>query len=284
MPSYMLLLLLTLLTTPLLADYPVEVLRLNNHSGEEVIPLIKPYIESDGSVASLEGKLIVRTSSEKMAQIKKILSDIDRQPRRLMIYVRQTSGGMPGGNRRKTGAGANPGRIVGLPGDSGQVRSDKIVGLPSGNSATASAGLHVGTQSDQDQTLRVQAVEGKPAFIETGTQVAIRDGAVGVGPFGFGAAVNTRYKNATTGFYALAKTDGNRVTVEISAQQMQQGRVNEQFDTGRGSTTVSGNIGDWITLGGTSRGGFNNRKAGGISAATTNNNDRDTYLKVEALD
>ena len=279
-------LLLSLLSSSLLADYPVEVLQLKRQSADQVIPLIKPFIDKDGSVAGMNDRLVIRTSPANMQQIRKIISQLDMPPRRLMIYLRQGPDAMPQRGGQDTGgdAGADSGHIVGLPSDRGQVQPGKIVGLPTAGPATSAAGIHAGTRSDREQTQRVQAVEGEPAYIETGTQIPVYDGAVAVGPFGYGGAVNTRFKNATTGFYALARTDGDRVRVDISSQQIRQGSANDRFDTQSARTSVSGRLGEWIPLGGSARGGFNDRAQGGISATTSSNRDHSFYLKVEALD
>jgi hypothetical protein len=279
---------MALFSTPLLAEYPVEMLQLNGHSAEKVIPVIKKFIDKDGSVASMNDQLIVRTSPDNLKLIKKILDNIDKPARPLVIYVRQGSGEMQTGPARlsttRADVEADSGRIIGLPGDRGTVKPGQIIGLPSRGAPAGRRGIQADTRSDRDQTQRVQVVEGKPAYIETGTQVPIYDGATGVGLYGYGEALRTRYKNATTGFYALARTSGDQVTVEISAQQIQQGTTNDRFDARRTRTTISGRLGEWMPLGGTSRGGFNDQKQGGINASTTSNQDYALYLMVQALD
>ncbi len=277
-------LIVALYSRSLLADYPVEILQLQGHPAEEIIPLIKPFIEKDGSVAGMNDRLVIRTSPENMKQIKKIVASLDKPPRRLMIYVRQGPGDLLSNRTPVTGADSDSGHIVGLPSDRGVVQPGMIVGLPPDGVTTASSGFHAGTRSGRDQTQRIQAIEGKPAYIEIGTQVPVYEGAIGRGPLAYGAAINTRYKNATTGFYALARTNGNQVTVEINSQQIQQGSTNDRFDAQRSSTTISGNIGEWMPLGGASRDGFGDQKQGGINVATSSNQDRSMYLKVEALD
>lgn len=278
-------LLLSLIGTPLLAEYPVEILQLHGHSAEEVVPVIKPFIDTDGSVAAINDQLIVRTSPGNLKQIKKIIDNIDKPPKRLMIYVRQGAGGMgmPGTHHGGEEKETDSGKIIGLSTDQGTVKPGQIIGLPHKGAPAGPRGIQASTRSKRDQTQRIQVVEGQPTYIETGTQVPIYDAAVGVWPFGYGGVARTRYKNATTGFHALARTSGDQVTVVISTQQIQQGSSNEQFDARRASTIISGRLGEWMSLGGSTRGGFNDRQQGGISVSTTSNQDSSIYLKVENI-
>ncbi|MCG6945115.1 MAG: hypothetical protein LJE87_07185, partial [Deltaproteobacteria bacterium] len=67
----------------------VEVITLKYRTAEEVIPILRPFVSSEGTISGMRDQLIVRTNPSNLSQIKKILVRIDTRPRQLMITVRQ---------------------------------------------------------------------------------------------------------------------------------------------------------------------------------------------------
>lgn len=86
--QYWVLGLLMLVTTSLLADYPVEIIELKGRSVQEMLPVIRPFISSDGAVTGMNNQLILRTSPESLRDIRAILDRVDTPPRLLLISVR----------------------------------------------------------------------------------------------------------------------------------------------------------------------------------------------------
>ena len=260
--------LLLLISMPLLADYPLEIIELKSRPVNEVIPIIRPFIDSDGSVAGMNDQLIIRTSKQNLREIRDILDRIDRPPRRLMISVRQGAGDSI--SRRRAEVDINA-----MVGNDAKV----VIGQPTaGNSVRFRT--HGGrTQSDQDVTQRVQTLDGRPAFIAVGTEVPINNYSVNRwGPQSYGGG-NTVYKDASTGFYVLARLNGDRVTLQVSPQMMRP-RTDQHFEFTRASTVLSGRLGEWITLGGTSRAGYADNRGIGFGAGAQNRQDRDISLQV----
>ena len=263
--------LLLLISMPLLADYPLEIIELKSRPVNEVIPLIKPFIDRDGSIAGMNNQLIVRTSEKNLREIRNILDRIDRPPRRLMIYVRQGAGD----GIRRGGVSADINAMVG---NDARV----VIGQPGpDNSVRFRAGSRQ-TQSDLDVSQRVQTLEGQQAFISVGTQVPVKDyNFTGWGPHAYGGS-STVYKNATTGFYVLPRLSGDRVTLQVSPHMVRP-RSGERFDFTQASTVLSGRLGEWMTLGGSSRAGYADSRNIGYSAGTRNRQDRDISIRVEEL-
>src|SRR5512139_2540721 len=82
---------LALAALPALAE--VEVIQLNYRSTEEILPLIRPLLDGDGVASGMGSQLILRTSAGNLAEIKNLLSSLDRAPRRLNISVMQNVDG-----------------------------------------------------------------------------------------------------------------------------------------------------------------------------------------------
>src|SRR6185312_11152094 len=73
------------------AQQVVEVITLGYRQAEEVIPIVRPLLAPGGTVTGINNRLVVRTTSANLAEIKQVLSAVDARPRQLMISVRQTS-------------------------------------------------------------------------------------------------------------------------------------------------------------------------------------------------
>lgn len=93
MSRLLIVILLALSTVQAQADYPLEIIQLKSRQVNELIPILRPFIDQDGSIAGMNHQLIIRTSEKNLAEIKKILKRLDQPPVRLMVSVRQSAGG-----------------------------------------------------------------------------------------------------------------------------------------------------------------------------------------------
>jgi len=73
-------LIVLLSSTGATADYPLEIIELKGRHADEIIPIIKPFVSPDGSIAGINNQLIIRTSRENMQEIRSLLQRIDRPP------------------------------------------------------------------------------------------------------------------------------------------------------------------------------------------------------------
>jgi len=249
-----------------LADYPLEIVELQGRQSDEMIPIIRPLVGADGVVTGTGNKLIVRTSPQRMQQIREVLQQLDRPPRRLMIYVRQ--GRLTRADLAYAAAGVN------LGGDHGRV----VAGVP-----VPADGL--GVQLNQRQTVggldadqRVQAVEGYPAYIAVGAEVPlpVRDGRMG------GSIERhyrgTEYREAATGFYVIPRLNGNQVTLQISTRDERFAGRGAAVEAQRADTRVQGRLGQWIPLGGVSERA--DRQVSGVLAGGNASSERSSEIHV----
>lgn len=270
--KYCITLLLLLASAPLLADYPLEIIEMKGRPVDEVIPIIKPFIDNDGSVAGMNDHLIIRTSPENLREIRRILGRIDRPPRRLLISVRQGNVGSAEGQ----GISAD---IRALVGRQGQI----AIGNPEAEEGVRVRGIGAGTRSDLDVGHRVQALEGRPAFISTGRSVPVNRGQFyGAGPFPYYGSYSG-YRDTASGFYALARLNGNQVIIEINPRMERTGNIGGSFDIQRAHTTVSGALGTWIAVGGFSQSGYRDISGIGLNAGTRSTGRGAIYLKVDEI-
>jgi len=73
--------------SPVFADYPIEVIQLHSRTYEEILPVIKPFVGSDGTVTGMGSSLVIKAAPARVSEIKRLLSELDRPPKRLRITI-----------------------------------------------------------------------------------------------------------------------------------------------------------------------------------------------------
>jgi hypothetical protein len=92
------------------------------------------------------------------------------------------------------------------------------------------------------------------------------------------------YRDATSGFYALPRVTGDRVTLDLSAQrEALSGQVQGGFNVQRAVTTVSGRLGEWIEVVGTSQSASGQQSVLLGRTSATASDTRRVLVKVEEL-
>ena len=241
----------------------LEIIELRSKNADEVLPALMPLVEPGGTLTGMNNQLFLRASPRNREEIRRVIASLDRPTRRLIIRVAQQrqsedstsgiegSGSVTLGSTRRAEAQA---RVW----DTRSVRGDQAAQM-------------------------VQTVEGGRAFIQVGRSLAVPMRQMLLTPGGAIVQEGVVYRDIGSGFYATPRLNGNRVTLEISQQT-------EQFDPayGRGAvqsqrlaTTVSGQLGEWIVLGGSGR-QATGQQAGTFSVGTGDARDhRAIWLKVE---
>jgi type II secretory pathway component GspD/PulD (secretin) len=145
-------------------------------------------------------------------------------------------------------------------------------------------GRALGNRSAQDSsvTQTVRVLEGNSAFIRTGQSVPVTSIRSNRTPGGTQITQSTDFANADTGFYVIPRVSGDRVTLEISTardrvRNPDTGAVNIQ----RASTVVSGRLGEWIAVGGSSETSERSRSELLSRRSDSSRDERSIMLKVE---
>lgn len=240
-----------LLTLPASANQ-LELYPLTYRGAEEIIPLLEPVLPPDTSLSGRGTQLIVRGSAAAHDEVRRLLPQFDTAPRSLRISVRI--------------------------GSSGAVESDGI--------SAGGGGLRIYRSEDARSaqlSQQVQGLEGRPAFIARSLNVPVTtQRAVISGRRHAGVEEHTEFLELRKGFYAIARTSGGRVEVDIAAERA--APHHDVFQRHEVVTSVSGRLGEWLQIG--SSGEHRSRDERGIiyrseSARETNET---VWLRVEALD
>ncbi|EJL05373.1 type II/III secretion system short domain protein [Pseudomonas fluorescens Q2-87] len=248
----------TLLTTLLLgcslavmAD--TQVVPLNYRTSADLLPVAQNFIGKDGQVSAYGNQLIVNAEPGKIEELRQFLAQLDTAPKRLLITVDTNENNLQGDQGYSiNGAAPSQTRII-----------------------------NRSTVSREGGVQQVQASEGQPALIQVGQSVPFTSNQTD----NYGRMQSqTEYRNVTQGFYVTASVTGETVHLSISTNRdrMSQERpdvVNVQST----DTTVSGRLGEWITLAGVNRQNQADKQGLTRSYSTQGRDDMILRVKVDTL-
>lgn len=230
----------------------LEVITLQHRNAQDVLPIIQPLLDQDDVARGMNNKLILRTSPRNLAEIRKLLEQIDTAPRSLKITVMQNVDSET--VRRLTEVSGN----IGLGGDARigmrGGRGEGGLTVEAGQGADRARARVYSTRSlDADKkTQQIQVLEGGRARISVGQAVPVTQRQVVRSPWKTQVIEDTQYREVSSGFYVVPRLNGDRVTLEISAQNdmLSPGSANQPATTVQQmTTTVSGRLGEWLVLG-----------------------------------
>lgn len=222
-----------------------EVLPLNHRTSAELLPAAQSFLGKNGTVSAFENKLIVDADPERIDSLRALLEQLDTAPRRLLISVDNNDSNFQD-NR--------------------------------GNARV----IHYGTANREGGLQQVQASEGKPALVQFGQSIPITSTSTD----GFGRIQSdTEYRNVSQGFYVTASVTGDTVHLDISTNndRMSQERP-DVVKVQSTDTTVSGKLGEWITLAGVNQQSQSERSASTLTYSTQRGENMTLRVKVDALD
>lgn len=235
--------LLLLCQAALLSASELEIIDLQNRPAAEIIPLVKPMLNDNESITGRGFQLILKADAARQVQIHELVSKLDRAAAQLMISVFQ------GSERDLQALGASAGIRYQDSATDIQLGSTTKQVQGSGVAATARVyGTRAHMQDNPVHSLRV--MEGTAGYIETGKSIPYFSGQVYQQNGQRIVESSVDFKDVTSGFYVRPRVNGDRVTLDISPHR-------DALDTGgtintRGAaTTISGKLGEWIPLGGT---------------------------------
>lgn len=226
----------------------LEVIDLRHRTAEQVLPTLRPLLEPGGVLTGQRSQLIVRTSARNLTEIRRALDELDTPARRLVISVRfDDSAAASDSALEASGRISNRGARV-------EARA---------TDARSASGERV------DQ--RLQVLEGSRAFVAAGSSrpLSTRDGTV--------------VQDIDTGFAVVPRVSGSTVTLDIEAQREAPGASPGSVQGQRSSSSVSGRLGEWVELAGTS--GVSARDERGIvsSSRQRGSESRRIWVKVDEV-
>lgn len=265
-----------LMTAGLAAETVFEIIELRYRTAEELLPVLRPMVEPEGTLSTAQNKLIVRAPRERVTELRKLVAQLDTAPRMLLVTVRQ--GGSFDRSTQATGVGGR-GRFgdvtVSAPPADPSLPGIAVAG--SDGTVEIRSGTRESRGSDNgDQQLRV--MDGREAVIYVGQEVPYTAPSAGPG----GRVVE--FRSVLTGFVVRPQVQGDRVTLDVGPQKetldpASGGAVN----VSRLNTRISGQLGEWIDLGAVTQQSTTESRGTLSRSRTDSENHNQVMVKVELL-
>ena len=275
-------LLVALLASSTYAQQQLEIINLKSRTADQVLPQLRPFVEPGGTLSGMNNQIFIRASAANRQQIKELLAAIDRPPRRLVISVRQDA---------DSTASARGGEVSGRVGsDHARIESRRTViggaGVTVRRGDDVVRGQVYDSRSAGSERVaqQVQVVEGGKAYINVGTSVPVPLRQTVLTPSGAIVSETTVYRDLGTGFTAEPQLAGDNVTLTISPTHDTPGSYGPgSANIQRLTTTVSGRLGEWISLGGASEERSGEESGTLRYSSRGGRSGRSVQLKVEEL-
>ena len=239
----------------------LEVLELRFRTAAEVIPVLQPLVEPGGALTGQDYKLFARVSKANLAQLRQALVALDRQPRSLLVSVR--NGTREEIERDQSAIAAEVGRDRG----SVSVLATQSGSTRQGEGIASVRMLEGGSASIADG----QTVPVVTSFVARAGQRPLVGGSLG-------------YQQLSSGYVVTPRLNGDRVTLQIDQQSQQAGNRNGNVTTQSLSTQTSGSLGAWIELGGVAESSSSTRSSGTGRSLETRSGNRSIWVKVELVE
>jgi len=263
----------------------IETIQLQNRPAEEIIPIIKPMLGANDSVTGQGFQLFIRTTPENLAQVKQMVSKLDVAAKLLQISVFQ-------GNDRDLRALSMDGSVkyqdsnanVSIGSTGNTSRGGDVHLSTRGGSATSHTLSTRGRLSDNPiHTLRI--TEGTSGYIETGESIPYFSAGGGwfSGRRGF-IGGDVAYKDVNTGFYVLPRIHGDQVILDVSPFKQSQSKTRGgDINTQSASTQITGKLGQWLAIGGTTEQVQRSSTSIGSSHSTQSRNNESIWIKADLV-
>lgn len=226
-------------TTQILAAGEFKIFTLQHRFAEDLIPTIQPMVGNDGTVSGIQNQLIVRTTTEKMAEIEQLVATLDVERQNLRITVSHQNNQQLQNRDIIVQGRKRIGNVeIGTSRFPRNSRDGVDIGLNDNQSNTSSSGNQF-----------VNVADGERAFIRVGQAVPFTQEWVTYTRRYTSVQRTTDFVDVSTGFAVRPRTIGNQVELEITpriAKLNQSGFID--FD--ELSSVVRVGKGEWLDIGG----------------------------------
>lgn len=262
---------ITLLGTSALADDTViEVIPLANRPAFEIMPLLAPLLGNTAQLIDNGSNLLVKTTPDRLAEIKSIVNQLDVRQSNLVITVIQS--------RQTTADELNA---------AARVRLNVPVDNPSRSGGRIIGHLYQTQDKNADQnTQTVRTLDGVPAHIKAGNVYPRQNFSVYVNPTTsttYGYPTTTEFTEATIGFAVIPRLAGNQVILSVSPwSDKMNGRG--QIETQNAQSTIRVNLGEWVELGGIGENSSSSSNGALVNTRQVGDSQMHILVKVDRVD
>lgn len=259
-----------------------DILSVNYRTLDELLPALRPLVPKPGSISGIDNKLVVKTTPENLAEIKRVLARLDRTPRNLMITVQHgLSEDFTAGQQEAFG-NIETKDITISAGHAPRGRSGLVISHKDNRNEAGVRIRRTRSQSEDLNMQRLRVLEGRPAFIHTGQSLPFAEGDVFISRGYPTVHGSIRYKDIGTGFYVVPRLREEQVFLDITPQRSRLGGGGA-IDFQAAHTTISGRLGEWMELGGLSGEQIRSARGTVYSTRTRGTAEQRIFIKVDEI-
>ncbi len=253
----------------------IEIIELHSRTSSEIIPVLKPLMDNNTAITGTGYQLIIRATPSKMAEIKKLLNKLDKSPRSLIISVKH------GSNINLEELNANISGQVKIS-DEATIAADEKIESVDGRTRIRIKINQTAARDNEADTYQVRVLEGNVAHIQTGKAIPLPERTVISNGNNIVTQDSIRYRDVTSGFYALPRVRGKMVTVDISPKKESLSKTGGGvINTQAMHTSVRGELGKWIEIGGVNEESSQESSSIIYKTRQRNENNYRIFMKVE---
>lgn len=210
----------------------LEVIELEHRTAAEIIPALEPLLAPQGALSGQDHTLFVRTTSENLAELRRVIARLDRAPQQLLVSV-----------RRATRADIEREAMA----VEGELSTAGARARIIGNDKQSAVG--------RDAIARVAVLEGNAALIDNGAHVPIVTAVLAGHAPRHGSrhgrqrwiGAHTEFHELSSGFLVMPRVNGDMVVLDIQRHDAELDE--DRIQTSRLQTQVTGRMGEWLALG-----------------------------------
>lgn len=210
-----------------------EVIPLSYGLAESLVPVVQPMLQDDERISAYGNQLVIRAEPERIADIRTLIADLDRQPARLRISVASSQNAM------------NQSRGHRIDGQISSGSGSLVIGNP--DERTRARIVRRETRGAADGVRQITANEGYPVLIQSGHSVPVSTQTTDA----YGRVIEqTQYRDVTQGFYATVRLNGDMATIILNTNDDHINRADSRrIDVRHLDTQITTRLGEWVTVG-----------------------------------
>ncbi|TAN71282.1 MAG: hypothetical protein EPN17_01905 [Methylobacter sp.] len=243
------------------AETIIEVIPLNHRPASEILPLLAPLLGDTAQLIDNGSNLLVKTTPDRLAEIKTIVNQLDVRQNNLLITVIQSK--QTTADELNAAAGIQLNIPVDDPSKSGGRMMTRLYQTQGKNA--------------DENTQTVRTLEGVTAHIKAGNVYPRQNFSV------YGYPTTTEFTEATTGFAVTPKLIGQQVILSVAPwSDKMNGRG--QIETQDAQSTLRVNLGEWVELGGVGENTNNSTNSALVNTRQIDKSQMHILIKVDKVD
>lgn len=226
----------------------MQVIQLKHRPAAELAPVVRSLLGPNDALSTTDYRLIMRASPATLAQVERVVRQLDVARRQLTITVRHVLS-----NERERATHGISGEVP--IGRNGSVRLPKsmrgqdtvIIGDPNG---VQYRGGERRTTSESEQTQRLRVQDGASAYIRMGQSIPQMQQVLMLAGDRAVLSQGVTLRDVTTGFDVRPQVRGEQVQLDITPRVARLSDPRHAIvDFRELATTVTTRLGEWIDLG-----------------------------------